>query len=78
MQALGRHLLVDLYGCNRERLDDPDYIAAELQAAAQAAGTRVLGTADVRQCKRQSASTNCRANDPSRVNAYTTTLTPKL
>ena len=45
MQALGRHLLVDLYGCDRERLDDPDYIAAELQAAAQAAGTRVLGTA---------------------------------
>lgn len=45
MQALGRHLLVDLYGCNRTRLDDPDYIAAELQAAATAAGTRVLGTA---------------------------------
>lgn len=45
MQALGRHLLVDLYGCDRARLDDPDYIAAELQAAATAAGTRVLGTA---------------------------------
>ena len=26
----------------------------------------------------QSASTNCRANEPSRVNAYTTRLTPKL
>lgn len=45
MQALGRHLLVDLYGCDHTRLDDPDYIAAELQAAATAAGTRVLGTA---------------------------------
>ena len=45
MQALGRHLLVDLYDCDRERLDDPDYIAAELQAAATAAGARVLGTA---------------------------------
>jgi S-adenosylmethionine decarboxylase proenzyme len=45
MQAIGRHLLVDLYGCDRERLDDPDYIAVELQAAATAAGSRVLGTA---------------------------------
>ena len=45
MKALGRHLLVDLYGCDPDLLDDLSYIETQLRAAAKAAGARVLGAA---------------------------------
>ena len=43
MRALGRHLLVDLYGCDCDLLDDREYIETQLRAAAAAAGARILG-----------------------------------
>ena len=43
MKALGRHLLVDLYDCDRDLLDDRDYIEAQLRNAATTAGARILG-----------------------------------
>ena len=43
MRALGRHLLVDLYGCDCDLLDDREYIETQLHAAATAAGARILG-----------------------------------
>ena len=43
MKPLGRHLLIDLYGCDADLLDDRAYIEARLRAAATAAGARILG-----------------------------------
>lgn len=43
MKALGRHLLIDLYDCGVDLLDDRDYIEAQLRLAAKAAGARILG-----------------------------------
>ena len=40
--ALGRHLLVDLYGCARGRLDDLDYVRQCLLNAAVQAGATVV------------------------------------
>ena len=39
---LGRHLLMDFYGCDRCRLDDSVYIEEQLRSAAKAAGAHVL------------------------------------
>lgn len=38
MQALGRHLLCEYHGCDRELLDRVDFIRAELIAAVARAG----------------------------------------
>ena len=40
--ALGRHLLVDLYGCARGLLDDVDHVRQGLLAAAEEAGATVV------------------------------------
>lgn len=42
---LGRHLLVELYGCLPERLDDPALLVAALRDAAEAIGAKVVGEA---------------------------------
>lgn len=39
---VGRHLIVELGGCDRTRLDDPEVIRALIRAASEAAGTRLL------------------------------------
>ena len=39
---LGRHLLMDFYGCDGSRLDDSVYIENQLREAAKAAGAHVL------------------------------------
>jgi S-adenosylmethionine decarboxylase proenzyme len=41
--VLGRHLLVDLFGCDRTRLDDVDYLRGQAVAAAEAMGATVVG-----------------------------------
>ena len=41
-RALGRHVLVDLYDCPAELLNDVEEIEAALRAAANAAGATVL------------------------------------
>ena len=38
MQALGRHLLCELYGCDRESLNRPELIRAEMLAAVSRSG----------------------------------------
>jgi spermidine synthase len=40
--ALGRHLLVDLYGCTRELLNDVDFVRQRLLAAAEQVGATVV------------------------------------
>ena len=40
--ALGRQLLVDLYGCDRDQLDDETYVRQSLLAAAEHAGATVI------------------------------------
>ena len=40
--ALGRHLLLELYGCDRGRLDDEEFVRAEAVAAARAMGATVI------------------------------------
>ena len=40
--ALGRHLLVDLYGCARGLLDDVEYVRQGLLAAAEEVGATVV------------------------------------
>ncbi len=42
MELLGRHLLVDFYGCSPALLDDPDHLEQALRQAALAAGATVL------------------------------------
>ena len=42
MQALGRHLLCEYHGCDRELLNRPDVIRAELVAAVVASGATPL------------------------------------
>ena len=39
---LGRHLLMDFYGCDGSRLDDSVYIENQLREAAMAAGAHIL------------------------------------
>ena len=43
MNALGRHLLLELSDCNKEMLNDLDSLKATLVAAANEAGATVLG-----------------------------------
>jgi spermidine synthase len=45
MEALGRHLLVDFYGCAPRLLDDADHLEKALKEAALAAGATVLNAA---------------------------------
>ena len=43
MNAVGRHLLLELSDCNKEMLNDLDSLKAALVAAANGAGATVLG-----------------------------------
>ena len=43
MDALGRHLLLELKGCDKEVLNDTGFLREVLLAAAGAAGATVLG-----------------------------------
>jgi S-adenosylmethionine decarboxylase len=40
--VVGRHLIVELGGCDRARLDDAEVIRALIRAGAEAAGTQLL------------------------------------
>ena len=42
MKALGRHILVDLYECAPDLLNNVDHIARSMKAAAQAAGATIV------------------------------------
>ena len=42
-KLLGRHLLVELYGCDRARLDDEEFLRSQCVAAAEAMGATVMG-----------------------------------
>ena len=44
MKALGQHILVDLYGCDAELLNDVAYIEEHLKQAALAAGATIVGS----------------------------------
>lgn len=43
MDALGKHLLVELKDCNRERLSDLEFLKDVLLSAAREAGATILG-----------------------------------
>ena len=43
MNALGKHLLLELKDCNREALNDLEFLKGMLTAAASEAGATVLG-----------------------------------
>ena len=43
MQKLGRHLIVEFYGCNQQFLDNIDYIKEHMILAAEKAGATVVG-----------------------------------
>ncbi len=43
MNALGKHLLLEVKGCNKEVLNDLSFIRSTLLAAASEAGATVLG-----------------------------------
>jgi S-adenosylmethionine decarboxylase len=45
MKTLGRHLLVELYECNRGRLDDVEFIRAHLIQSALIADSTVINSA---------------------------------
>ena len=42
MKALGRHILVDLYECAPDLLNNVDHIARSMKTAAQAAGATIV------------------------------------
>jgi S-adenosylmethionine decarboxylase proenzyme len=42
-KLLGRHLLVELHGCDRARLDDEEFLRNHCVAAAKAMGATVVG-----------------------------------
>jgi len=42
MQALGKHILVEFYGCNSERLKDTDMLQQEFENAATMSGATVV------------------------------------
>tara|TARA_Y100000588_G_C13762580_1_gene714666 strand:- start:18 stop:395 length:378 start_codon:yes stop_codon:yes gene_type:complete len=44
MQALGKHILVDLYECPSELLNDVEHIEASMQKAARRAGATILNS----------------------------------
>ena len=43
MQALGKHLLLELKDCNRELLSDVSFLRGSLLAAAEKAGATIIG-----------------------------------
>jgi len=45
VSTIGHHVLVELYGCRRDRIDDPDVVRAVLRGAASAIGSEPLGEA---------------------------------
>jgi S-adenosylmethionine decarboxylase proenzyme len=45
MKALGIHLLIEFWSCNRKKIDDIDYLETIMSQAAEAAGATVLKTA---------------------------------
>jgi S-adenosylmethionine decarboxylase proenzyme len=45
MKTLGIHLLIELWACNREKIDDVDYLCRIMSQAAEVAGATVLKTA---------------------------------
>jgi len=45
MRALGTHLLIELWSCNRQKIDNLDYLEKIMSQAAQIAGATVLKTA---------------------------------
>jgi len=45
METLGRHLVVEYYGCDADHLDDVDVVQSALLEAAEAVGATVIGHA---------------------------------
>jgi len=45
MKALGIHLLIELWSCNRQKIDNLDYLETIFSRAAEVAGATVLKTA---------------------------------
>ncbi len=45
MKALGIHLLIELWSCNRQKIDNLDYLETIMSQAAEIAGATVLKTA---------------------------------
>jgi S-adenosylmethionine decarboxylase len=45
MKALGTHLLIELWSCNTQKLDNLDYLEKIMSQAAEVAGATVLKTA---------------------------------
>jgi S-adenosylmethionine decarboxylase len=45
MKALGIHLLIELWSCNRQKIDEMNYLERIMTEAAEAAGATVLKTA---------------------------------
>jgi S-adenosylmethionine decarboxylase len=45
MKALGIHLLIELWSCNRQKLDNLEYLETIMAQAAEIAGATVLKTA---------------------------------
>jgi len=45
MKALGIHLLIEFWSCNRQKIDNLDYLERIMAQAAEAAGATVLKTA---------------------------------
>jgi S-adenosylmethionine decarboxylase len=45
MKALGIHLLIELWSCNRQKIDNLDYLERIMSQAAEIAGATVLKTA---------------------------------
>lgn len=45
MKALGIHLLIEFWSCNRQKIDDMDYLETIMARAAEVAGATVLKTA---------------------------------
>jgi S-adenosylmethionine decarboxylase len=43
LEALGRHVLLELRDCNREKLDDLPYLKQQMLAAAEETGATVIG-----------------------------------
>jgi S-adenosylmethionine decarboxylase len=41
MEVIGRHVIAELWNCNRDKLNDMDYIERKMVEAAQAAGAEV-------------------------------------
>ena len=44
MNQLGSHIIMDLYGCDADKLDDVNYIKEVLEKAAAAAGATIVQT----------------------------------